>query len=94
MEMVGIRELKNKLTYYLKLTRKGDRVIVTDRGAPIAVLHGIDAVDPAASVEERLAAFAGKGMIKFPGKPDRLTPFRPFHIKGKLASAIIIEERR
>jgi prevent-host-death family protein len=94
MEMVGIKELKNKLTHYLKLTRKGDRIIVTDRGAPVAVLHGIDGADTDASVEERLAAFAGKGMVKLPAKPIPLAPFRPIRIKGKPASAIIIEERR
>jgi hypothetical protein len=29
MHFVGVRELKNRLTYYLKLTRNGDNVIVT-----------------------------------------------------------------
>lgn len=94
MELVGIKQLKNKLTYYLKLTRKGDRIIVTDRGAPVAVLHGIDGVDMDASVEERLAAFAGKGMVKLPIKPGKLARFRPIGIKGKPASTIIMEDRR
>jgi antitoxin (DNA-binding transcriptional repressor) of toxin-antitoxin stability system len=31
MHIVGIRELKNRLTHYLSLTRKGVPVIVTDR---------------------------------------------------------------
>jgi prevent-host-death family protein len=94
MEMVGIKELKNKLTYYLKLTRRGDRIIVTDRGAPVAVIHGIDGVDTDTSVEERLAALSGKGMVRLPAAPVKLAPFRPVGVKGKAASAIIIEERR
>jgi prevent-host-death family protein len=94
MEMVGIKELKNRLTYYLKLTRKGGRIIVTDRGTPVAVLHGIDGMETDVNVEERLAAFAGRGMIKLPAKPVSLAPFRPVSMKGKPASAIIIEERR
>ena len=35
MHIVGVRESKNRLTYYLGLTKEGDRVIVTDRGAPM-----------------------------------------------------------
>jgi len=93
MEMVGIKELKNRLTYYLRLTRRGDRIIVTDRGAPVALIHGIDGVDTD-TMEERLAALAGKGMVRLPTKPVKLAPFRPIGVKGKAASAIIIEERR
>ena len=32
MHMVGIKDLKDKLTYYLKLTRKGDQVIAEEEG--------------------------------------------------------------
>ena len=94
MEMVGIKELKNRLTHYLRLTRKGTSIVVTDRGAPVAVLRGIDGVDTDASLEERLAAFASRGMIRLPAKPVKLAPFKPVSIKGKPASAIIVEERR
>jgi len=94
MGMVGIKELKNRLTYYLRLTRKGDRIIVTDRGTPVALIRGIDGVEPDASMEERLAAFADKGMVRLPAKPMKLGSFRPISIKGKPVSAIIIEERR
>ncbi len=92
--MVGIKELKNRLTYYLKLSKKGDRIVVTDRGAPVAVLHSIEEIDMHASVEERLATVAGKGMLRLPAKQVKLAPFRPVILKGKPASEIIIEERR
>jgi len=39
MKMVGIKELKNKLTYYLKLTKEGNKIIVTDRGFPVAIIR-------------------------------------------------------
>ena len=42
METVGIKELKNKLTYYLKLTKGGSKIIVTDRGSPVAIIQSID----------------------------------------------------
>jgi len=38
MGAVGVRELKNRLTYYLQRARKGEEVIVTERGRPVAKL--------------------------------------------------------
>ena len=38
MRAVGVRELKNRLSEYLRLVRAGERVLVTDRGQVIAEL--------------------------------------------------------
>jgi antitoxin (DNA-binding transcriptional repressor) of toxin-antitoxin stability system len=38
MRAVGVRELKNRLSEYLRLVRAGERVLVTDRGEVIAEL--------------------------------------------------------
>src|SRR5262249_55890290 len=35
MGAVGVRELKNRLTHYLRRARKGEEVIVTERGRPV-----------------------------------------------------------
>ena len=94
MVPVGIKELKNRLTYYLKLTRRGDRIIITDRGTPIAVMHGLDQVEPEAPVEERLASMAGEGLIRLPKSLDRLKELRALEVTGKPASEWIMEDRR
>ncbi len=39
MKTVGIRELKNRLSEYLRLVRRGERVLVTDRGEVVAEIH-------------------------------------------------------
>ena len=39
MSTVGVKELKNQLTYYLRLTKQGEEIVVTDRGKPIALLQ-------------------------------------------------------
>lgn len=36
---VGIRELKNRLSEYVRLVRGGERLLVTDRGEVVAELH-------------------------------------------------------
>lgn len=93
MHIVGVRELKNRLTHYLSLTRRGVSVIVTDRNEPIAVLHGLAQVEESAGTEERLASLAHLKRIRLPA--DR-TPFRPVRRArgGRKASDLIIEERR
>ncbi len=94
MQLVGIKELKNRLTYYLGLTQTGNNFVVTDRGVPIAVLRNLDSVEENASVEEKLASLAKQGKIRLPIKKVGLTPFKPLKIKGKPLSETILEERR
>ena len=49
---VAIRDLKAKLSAYLKRASAGELITVTDRGRPIAVLGpALDAVDLHAAVE-------------------------------------------
>ena len=94
MHMVGIKELKSKLTYYLRLTRKGDKIIVTDRGTPLAMIRAPEYLDEDAGLEERLASLAKRGMLRLPRRGEVLTPFAAIRTKGKPASRLIIEERR
>ena len=94
METVGIKELKNKLTYYLKLTKEGNKVIVTDRGTPVAIIQSIDRIKNNAGIEERLASLAKRGMVRLPLKKGKLPPLKSAKATGKPASEIIIEDRR
>ena len=94
METVGIKELKNKLTYYLKLTKEGSKIIVTNRGSPIAIIQSIDRMRNKMGMEERLASLAKKGMLRLPIKKGKLPPFKSVKAVGKPASEVIIEERR
>jgi len=94
MEIVGIKELKNKLTHYLKLAKAGSKIIVTDRGAPVAIIQSIDRVKNHVGVEERLASLAKRGMLRLPMKKGKLPSFKSVKVTGKPASRIILEERR
>lgn len=94
METVGVKELKNRLTYYLKLTKEGSKIIVTDRGSPIAIIQSIDRRRGKSGVEERLCSLAKRGMLRLPLKKGRLSPFKSVKAIGKPASEIMMEERR
>jgi prevent-host-death family protein len=94
MHYVGVRELKNRLTYYLRLTRQGDNVIVTDRGKPMAILHAVESVEETAGPEERLASLAAKGLVRLPVQHVKASDKQPAKVKGKAVSKMIIEDRR
>ena len=95
MQNVGIRDLKSRLTHYLRLIKEGERLVVTERGKPIALIRPLDGTEAQSSIEERLAVLAKQGLVRLPLKKGRFhikTP--PIKIKGKPLSRIIIEDRR
>lgn len=66
MRVIGIRELKNRLSEYVRMVRNGKEILVTDRGEVVAELKAPDprksVVGPyagLASLERRGAASLG-----------------------------------
>ena len=54
MERVGVRELRQSLSVYLRRVRRGEKFEVTERGRPVAMLQPIVAADdPLARLEAR-----------------------------------------
>lgn len=94
MNYVGVRELKNRLTYYLRLARQGDNIIVTARGKPMAILHSVESIEESAGLEERLVSLAAKGLVRLPVPNARVSEELPIPIRGKAVSKMIIEDRR
>ncbi|MCI0552818.1 MAG: type II toxin-antitoxin system prevent-host-death family antitoxin [Anaerolineae bacterium] len=86
---VGTRELKNKLSEYLRRVKKGQTVIVTERGNVVAQL-----IPPQQTIEERIWAMVEAGLADWNGK--KMKPYQPKIINrsGKLMSDIIMEDRR
>jgi prevent-host-death family protein len=52
MERVGVRELRQNLSVYLRRVRRGETLEVTERGRPVATLQ------PIADDDDRLARLA------------------------------------
>jgi prevent-host-death family protein len=63
MKTVGVRDLKNKLSEYLRHVRLGESILVTDRGEVVAELlpPGHGQRDP--SVPAALQSLAQRGLI-------------------------------
>ncbi len=93
MSAVGIKELKNRLTHYLRRTVQGEEVVVTDRGKPIALIQPIRSASEAATREARLARLAALGLITLPTHPQRRR-VRPLKVGGPPVSQTLLEDRR
>lgn len=86
-DSVGIRDLKNGLSRYLDRVKRGDEIIVTEHGKPIARLSAIDAPT------DRLAALVASGAVRPPKSRQRQRPARRIEAKGSV-SDLVTEQRR
>lgn len=93
MASVGIRELKNRLTHYLRLTKQGEEVVVTERGQPIALIQPIGSAERPLSLEARLAKLAARGLVTLPTRRP-LEKVRAANATGRPISRTILEDRR
>lgn len=88
---VSIRELKSRLSHYLRRTRAGESLVITDRGTPVG---RIVPVEPAGKgPEERLAAMRAAGQAEWSG--GKLGPKRPVaKLRGRRTVAALLVENR
>jgi prevent-host-death family protein len=93
MQRVGSREFKNRLGRYLLAVRKGQTLLVTDRGKPVAKVSPPDENgDSELTFSDVLKKLEAEGKIRLPKRP--LRKFRAVPTRGRLASQMIIEDRR
>ena len=92
MRTVGSRELKNRLGRYLGLVGRGETIIVTDRGKPVARLVPPEPEpETTYSVEDLLKRLEAEGHLRRGTRPFRR--FKPIRVKGKPISQMILEYR-
>jgi prevent-host-death family protein len=93
MHAVGVRQLKNGLTRYLRLVEKGESLLVTNRNRIVAILKKPDR-QSARTPDEKVAALVAEGKLLPAKEPGPFRLFKPIAVKGKPVSTMIIEERR
>jgi len=89
MLAVGVRELKNRLSEYLRLVRTGERVMITERGRPVAVISP----PPVTPADRRIEAMLREGVVRWGGGKPRGAA-RPPRIRGASVAQAVIEDRR
>jgi prevent-host-death family protein len=91
--LVSIRELKSRLSHYLRLARKGESVIITDHGVPVGRIVPIGGEQAVQDLGARLAAMRETGLAQWSGqKPRRRRPVARL-LGRKTVAQLLVEER-
>ena len=93
MSSVGIKELKNRLTHYVRIAKQGKEIIVTERGKPVVLMQALRTAKDVTSLEARLAKLADRGIATLPER-HASRKIKPVQMQGMPVSRIIIAERR
>jgi len=89
METIGIRELKENLSRYMKKVKTGEKIIVTDRKKEIAVIMPLEKK----AKEEKIYQMIQRGGACWSGgKPAGMN--KRIISKGRSVSRAVIEDRR
>jgi len=88
-QTVGVRELKARLSQYLRQVKSGKTILITERGEPIGRI-----VPAGETLQARLQAMVDAGLAEWNGK--RLPPVKPVaRVKeGFSVADMLIEDRR
>jgi antitoxin (DNA-binding transcriptional repressor) of toxin-antitoxin stability system len=94
VKVVGLRDLKNRLSEYVRQVRRGEEVLVTDRGAVVAELGPPGRAALSGALPAGLVDLATRGLVTIGAPNDaavypRLPPALP---SGRLAG-LLDEER-
>jgi prevent-host-death family protein len=94
MKSESISGAKNRLSALIKRVQRGEPILITDRGVPVAKLVPVQ-LGP--GVPERIIALAQQGLARLPDRePDDawLRLPRPRPAAGPSVVDLLIEERR
>ena len=85
---VGVRELKARLSEYLREVKKGKTIVITEHGKAVGRL-----IPASLSLEERIEAMRRAGLVSWNGK--KLKPMAPVaKMRGPRTVADLLIENR
>jgi prevent-host-death family protein len=85
---VGTRELKNRLSEYMRRVKAGETVIITERGKPVGKITPIQA-----DLTDRLKQFAEAGIIDWNGQAVPPYQTKVANNSQHLLSDLVVEDR-
>ena len=96
MENVGVRELKTHLGRYLRAVRRGETIIVTARGKPLARLVPTPSQDKTVMPKElaqRMWELGASGLLTWSGGPFQVPEPVAVNKGPGLLSDLVVEGR-
>lgn len=91
MKVVGVRELKDKLSEYLRAAASGETLLITDRGEVVAELTAPGRGERNPEIPAGLADLAAQGRVRLGARNEgkiyrKLSKFTPRGTAEKLIS--------
>ncbi|MEP7273631.1 MAG: type II toxin-antitoxin system prevent-host-death family antitoxin [Acidobacteriota bacterium] len=88
-KQVSIRELKSRLSHYIRLARSGESILITDRGVPVGRI-----VPLSLDLKQRIDAMCDSGAVAWNG--NKLDPGTPVGKRrgSQTVADILIAERK
>lgn len=93
MKAVGVRELKNRLSEYLRAVKQGEQILITDRGQVIAELRQPSGYSDQGGLAPALASMVRERTIEvglpnnaeaYPAQPQRVPDGTAARVLGEL----------
>ena len=94
MKSVGLRELKNNLSEYVRDVRSGESVLVTDRGEVVAELLPAGQRLEETGVPSGLMALARKGQLTLGASNDATLYPKISPLLKRHRAAVLLDEER
>jgi prevent-host-death family protein len=93
MKAVAVKELKNRLSAYLREVRGGEVVLVTDRGRVVAELRRPTSEVRLSSCDQVLERLQAEGVL-IAGLSQDARAYRPSPIRTPVSTADLLEAER
>ncbi len=93
MKAVAVKELKNRLSSYLREVRNGEVVLVTDRGKVVAELRQPTSGVPLGAHDRALERLRAEGVLVI-GLPQDARAYRPSPLRRAVVSGDLLDAER
>lgn len=93
MKAVAVKELKNRLSSYLREVKNGEIVLVTDRGRVVAELRQPTTGAALSAHDQVLERLCAEGVLVV-GLPQDARAYRPSPIRRTVASGDLLDAER
>jgi antitoxin (DNA-binding transcriptional repressor) of toxin-antitoxin stability system len=93
VKAVAVKELKNRLSSYLRDVRNGEVVLVTDRGQVVAELRRPSTGVPPSAHDQVLERLRDEGVL-VPGLPQDPRAYRPSPLRRAVATRDLLDAER
>ena len=93
MKAVAVKELKNRLSAYLREVKNGEVVLVTDRGVVVAELRQPSAGAVLGTHDQVLERLGAEGVL-VPGLPQDPRAYRPSPLERAVPSRDLLAAER